>query len=223
MSCDWVLIFSRSRVVASLSGSEVRKAAITKQCLNSLGGTLQSEPAPTGRTSDDRGNPNGGSDSLGGPDATARLAQVLTLSSRTIAVLNVGHGWPIGWAIAAALAIGILTRVLGIPRAFYYALALALPLLYVFEFTSLGLCLSGLGQGELHDRAKYLAQWRRRELVAKHLRSCSPDGADLTTGCPAVKPRGPDSGRWPAEWCTALAEEDGRWGMPPCVRGREGC
>ncbi|RWI87943.1 MAG: ABC transporter permease [Mesorhizobium sp.] len=133
-------------------------------------------------------------------DIDLSVAQVLTLSSMTIAVLNVNLGWPIGWAITAAVAIGlltglinafftlyfrihslivtlgtgtflhgltlwisssrtiggidwslvnavILTRFLGIPLAFYYALALALVLLYVFEFTSLGRKALFVGRG----------------------------------------------------------------------------
>jgi ribose transport system permease protein len=133
-------------------------------------------------------------------DIDLSVAQVLTLSSMTIAVLNVDHGWPIGWAIVAALAIGvatgllnafftlffrihslivtlgtgtflhgvtlwvsdsrtiggidwtlvqavILTRVLGIPLAFYYAIAFVLLLVYVFEFTSLGRKALFVGRG----------------------------------------------------------------------------
>jgi ribose transport system permease protein len=125
---------------------------------------------------------------------------MLTLSSMTIAVLNVGHGWPIGAAIAVAILIGgvvgvvnafftlyfrihslivtlgtgtflhgvtlwisdsrtiggvdwtlvqavIITRFLGIPLAFYYAVALALLLFYVFEFTSLGRKALFVGRG----------------------------------------------------------------------------
>ena len=41
-------------------------------------------------------------------DFDLSVAQVLTLSSMTIAVLNVGHGWPIGLAVCAALAIGVV-------------------------------------------------------------------------------------------------------------------
>lgn len=133
-------------------------------------------------------------------DIDLSVAQVLTLSSMVIAVLNVGQGCPIGWAIVAAIAVGlltgllnafftlyfrihslivtlgtgtflhgltlwisssrtiggidwslvnavILTRFLGIPLAFYYALALALVLLYVFEFTSLGRKALFVGRG----------------------------------------------------------------------------
>lgn len=133
-------------------------------------------------------------------DIDLSVAQVLTLSSMVIAVLNVGQGCPIGWAIVAAIAVGlltgllnafftlyfrihslivtlgtgtflhgltlwisssrtiggidwslvnavILTRFLGIPLAFYYALALALMLLYVFEFTSLGRKALFVGRG----------------------------------------------------------------------------
>nr|WP_237684272.1 sugar ABC transporter ATP-binding protein [Pseudaminobacter soli] len=41
--CDRVLIFSRGRVVSTLSGDEITKHAITERCLNSLGGNLQGE------------------------------------------------------------------------------------------------------------------------------------------------------------------------------------
>jgi ribose transport system permease protein len=133
-------------------------------------------------------------------DIDLSVAQMLTLSSMTIAVLNVGHGWPIGAAIAVAILIGgvvgvvnafftlyfrihslivtlgtgtflhgltlwisdsrtiggvdwtlvqavIITRFLGIPLAFYYAVALALLLFYVFEFTSLGRKALFVGRG----------------------------------------------------------------------------
>lgn len=45
MICDRVLIFSRGRVVASLTGAGVTKDAITKLCLSSLAGTLNIGPA----------------------------------------------------------------------------------------------------------------------------------------------------------------------------------
>lgn len=133
-------------------------------------------------------------------DIDMSLAQMLTLSSMLIAVLNVGHGWPIAAAIAVAIAVGalvglinafftlyfrihslivtlgtgtflhgvtlwisdartiggidwslvnavIITRFLGIPLSFYYALALALILFYVFEFTSLGRKALFVGRG----------------------------------------------------------------------------
>ncbi|QRI66259.1 ABC transporter permease (plasmid) [Shinella sp. PSBB067] len=133
-------------------------------------------------------------------DIDLSIAQVLTLSSMIIAVLNVNYGWPIGLAIVAAVAAGvltgllnafftlyfrihslivtlgtgtflhgltlwisssrtiggvdwglvnavILTRFLGIPLAFYYALALALLLLYVVEFTSFGRKALFVGRG----------------------------------------------------------------------------
>ncbi|MER9344092.1 ABC transporter permease [Mesorhizobium sp. M0601] len=50
----------------------------------------------------------------------------------------------IDWSLVNAV---ILTRFLGIPLAFYYALALALLLLYVFEFTSLGRKALFVGRG----------------------------------------------------------------------------
>lgn len=133
-------------------------------------------------------------------DIDLSIAQVLTLSSMIIAVLNVNYGWPIGLAIMAAVAAGvltgllnafftlyfrihslivtlgtgtflhgltlwisssrtiggvdwglvnavILTRFLGIPLAFYYALVLALLLLYVVEFTSFGRKALFVGRG----------------------------------------------------------------------------
>lgn len=46
MICDRVLIFSHGRVVASLSGAEVTKDAITELCLNSLAGALRIAPVP---------------------------------------------------------------------------------------------------------------------------------------------------------------------------------
>ncbi|WP_309085791.1 ABC transporter permease [Chelativorans sp.] len=57
-------------------------------------------------------------------------------SSRTIGGID--------WGLVNAT---ILTRFLGIPLAFYYALALALLLLYVFEFTSLGRKALFVGRG----------------------------------------------------------------------------
>lgn len=50
----------------------------------------------------------------------------------------------IDWSLVNAV---ILTRFLGIPLAFYYALALALILVYVFEFTSLGRKALFVGRG----------------------------------------------------------------------------
>lgn len=57
-------------------------------------------------------------------------------SSRTIGGID--------WSLVNAV---ILTRFLGIPLAFYYALALALLLLYIFEFTSLGRKALFVGRG----------------------------------------------------------------------------
>lgn len=57
-------------------------------------------------------------------------------SSRTIGGID--------WSLVNAV---ILTRLFGIPLAFYYALALALVLLYVFEFTSLGRKALFVGRG----------------------------------------------------------------------------
>ena len=133
-------------------------------------------------------------------DLDLSIAQVLTLSSMVIAVLNVDHGWPIGAAIGVALLVGVVTgvvnavfvlyfrihslivtlgtgtflhgitlwisdsrtisgvdwslveavigtRLLGIPLAFYYAIALGALLLYVLEFTSLGRKALFVGRG----------------------------------------------------------------------------
>lgn len=133
-------------------------------------------------------------------DLDLSIAQVLTLSSMVIAVLNVDHGWPIGAAIAMSLVVGVVvgvinaifvlffrihslivtlgtgtflhgitlwisnsrtisgidwslvdavigTRLLGIPLAFYYAVALGAVLVYVLEFTSLGRKMLFVGRG----------------------------------------------------------------------------
>ena len=133
-------------------------------------------------------------------DLDLSIAQVLTLSSMTVAVLNVDYQWPILAAIAVALAVGIVvglvnaffilyfrihslivtlgtgtflhgvtlwisdsrtisgvdralvdavlgTRFLGIALAFYYALALALLLVYMLGFTSLGRRALFVGRG----------------------------------------------------------------------------
>jgi len=124
-------------------------------------------------------------------DLDLSIAQVLTLCSMTIAVLNVDQGWPIGAAIGVALLVGIATgllnaflilyfrihslivtlgtgtflhgvalwisdsrtisgidwslvqavigfRIAGVPIAFYYAIGLAVLLIYVLDFTSFG-------------------------------------------------------------------------------------
>jgi len=133
-------------------------------------------------------------------DIDLSVAQILTLGSMVIAILNVELHWPILWAIAAAVAIGaatglvnafftlyfrihslivtlgagtflhgitlyisdsrtiggidltlveavILKRLFGIPLAFYYAIGLALVLVYVFELTSLGRKALFVGRG----------------------------------------------------------------------------
>ncbi len=133
-------------------------------------------------------------------DLDLSIAQVLTLSSMTVAVLNVDYQWPILAAIAVALAVGVATglinsffvlyfrihslivtlgtgtflhgvtlwisdsrtisgvdgalvsavlgtRFLGIALAFYYAIALALVLVYVLGFTSLGRKALFVGRG----------------------------------------------------------------------------
>jgi ribose transport system permease protein len=49
-------------------------------------------------------------------DFDVSIAYVLTLSSMLIAVLNVNAGWPMGWCILAALALGI---VVGLLNAFF--------------------------------------------------------------------------------------------------------
>ncbi|NEI74481.1 ATP-binding cassette domain-containing protein [Rhizobium lusitanum] len=45
MICDRVLVFSRGRVVASLTGADVNKVTITQYCLDSVAGTLATPPA----------------------------------------------------------------------------------------------------------------------------------------------------------------------------------
>jgi ribose transport system permease protein len=133
-------------------------------------------------------------------DLDLSIAQVLTLSSMTIAVLNVDYGWPIGAAIGIALLVGIATglinaflilyfrihslivtlgtgtflhgialwisdsrtisgidwslvqavigiRIAGVPIAFYYAIGLALILIYVLDFTSFGRKALFVGRG----------------------------------------------------------------------------
>lgn len=133
-------------------------------------------------------------------DLDLSIAQVLTLSSMVIAVLNVDHGWSIGLAIGVALLVGIVTgllnavfvlffrihslivtlgtgtflhgitlwvsnsrtisgidwslvqavigtRFIGIPLAFYYAVALGAALVYVLQFTSLGRKALFVGRG----------------------------------------------------------------------------
>lgn len=133
-------------------------------------------------------------------DYDLSVAYNLTLSSMVLAVLNVNHHWPIGWAIVAALgasvAVGfvngafviifgidpfivtlgtgtfvygivlwisdsntisgvsqslvdhvIVDQFLGIPICFYYGLALAAIIWYVFEFTPLGRRLLIVGRG----------------------------------------------------------------------------
>jgi len=128
------------------------------------------------------------------------IASVLTLSAMVLALLNVEHGWPIGWAIVAALLSGVavgvvngllvavlrldafvvtlgmsafvsgivlwisgsrtiggvsealvdpvtVSQFLGIPLAFYYALALCIVLWYVLEFTPAGRRLLFVGRG----------------------------------------------------------------------------
>lgn len=133
-------------------------------------------------------------------DLDLSIAQVLTLSSMTIAVLNVDYQWPIlaaiGVAVLAGIATGLVnaffvlyfrihslivtlgtgtflhgvtlwisnsrtisgvdwalvnavlgTRILGIALAFYYAIALALVLVYILGFTSLGRKALFVGRG----------------------------------------------------------------------------
>lgn len=133
-------------------------------------------------------------------DLDLSVAQVLTLSSMAIAVLDVDYGWPILPAIGAAVLIGILTglinaffvlyfrihslivtlgtgtflhgitlwisdsrtisgvdwglvnavlgtRILDVALAFYYAIALAIVLVYVLGFTSVGRMALFVGRG----------------------------------------------------------------------------
>lgn len=150
-------------------------------------------------------------------DIDLSVAQVLTLSSMIIAVLNVSLGWPIAAAIAVAILVGvvvgivnayftlyfrihslivtlgtgtflhgltlwisdsrtlggidwtlvnavIITRFLGIPLAFYYALALTILLFYVFEFTSLGRKALFVGRGREVARLSGIPVTRMRLL-----------------------------------------------------------
>jgi ribose transport system permease protein len=53
-------------------------------------------------------------------DLDLSIAQVLTLSSMTIAVLNVDHGWPIGAAIGVALLVGIVTGLINAVFVLYF-------------------------------------------------------------------------------------------------------
>jgi ribose transport system permease protein len=133
-------------------------------------------------------------------DYDLSIASVLSLAGAVLAVLNVRHGIPIGWAMAAALAVGgavgflngffviyfrinsmivtlgigtfvhgatlwlddqetiggisaglvqavIVKRLLGVPLAFYYALALCVIIWYVFSYTVLGRRLLFVGRG----------------------------------------------------------------------------
>ena len=133
-------------------------------------------------------------------DYDLSVAYTLALSSMVVAVLNVNHGWPIGFAILAALGVGltigaingalvvllglepfivtlgtgtfiygvdqwisnsntisgiseklvkpvIIDHFLGLPLLFFYGLALAAIIWYVFEFTPVGRRLLVVGQG----------------------------------------------------------------------------
>lgn len=133
-------------------------------------------------------------------DYDLSVAFTLTLSSMVLAILNVNDHWPVGFAILAALGVGlsvgfvngaivvlfglnpfivtlgtgtfingiiqwisnsntisgvseglvahvIVDKFLGIPLIFYYGLALALIIMYVFEFTPMGRRLLMVGQG----------------------------------------------------------------------------
>jgi len=133
-------------------------------------------------------------------DYDLSIASVLTMCSMLVAVLNVWQGWPIGLAVLAALAAGMLvgaanaliilyfrihslivtlgmgtfihgvtlwfsqsqtvsgvdialiraviaTRLFGIPLAFYYAIAIALIIWYVFTYTAAGQRLLFVGRG----------------------------------------------------------------------------
>lgn len=133
-------------------------------------------------------------------DYDLSIASVLTLTAMVLALLDVDHGWPVGWAIVVALlsgvAVGIVngalvvllrldsfvvtlgmsafvsgivlwisgsrtiggvsdslvrpvtvSRLLGIPLGFYYALGLCVALWYVFELTPAGRRLLFVGRG----------------------------------------------------------------------------
>jgi len=45
---------------------------------------------------------------LTGGDYDLSVASVLTLSAMVVALLNVTHGWPVGWAVLVAVAVGAL-------------------------------------------------------------------------------------------------------------------
>jgi ribose transport system permease protein len=53
-------------------------------------------------------------------DLDLSIAQVLTLSSMVIAVLNVDHGWPIGPAIGVALLVGVVTGLINAVFVLYF-------------------------------------------------------------------------------------------------------
>ena len=133
-------------------------------------------------------------------DFDVSIANVMTMSSMTVAVLNVLYLVPIGWCILAALAMGlvvgfmngffityfrihslivtlgtgtflhgvtlwisdsmtisgvspvlveyvIVKRLLGIPLAFYYAIAICVVIWYVFEYTAMGRRILFVGRG----------------------------------------------------------------------------
>ncbi len=133
-------------------------------------------------------------------DYDLSVAATMGVAGMSLAILNVNHGWPVGLAIAAALAIGLLVgvingaivvllgidslivtlgtstfiagvilwisnsqtisgvsnnlidyvvveRLLGIPLAFYYGIALGLVMFYVFEFMPVGRRLLFVGRG----------------------------------------------------------------------------
>lgn len=133
-------------------------------------------------------------------DFDVSIANVMTLSSMVIAVLNVLHHVPIGWCMLIALATGVLvglvngffitvfrinslivtlgvgtflhgvtlwmsdsmtisgvapvlvryvivTRVLGIPLEFYYAIVICVVVWYLFEYTAVGRRILFVGRG----------------------------------------------------------------------------
>ena len=133
-------------------------------------------------------------------DYDLSIASGLTLAGTVLALLNARHGVPIGWAIAAALAVGasvgfvngffviyyrinslivtlgvgtfihgitlwlgdqqtisgvseglvtavIVTRLIGVPLGFYYALLLCAAIWYVLSYTALGRRMLFVGRG----------------------------------------------------------------------------
>jgi len=184
-------------------------------------------------------------------DYDLSIAGVLTLSSMVVAILNVNSGWPIGFAILAALVVGAVTgaingiivtffgidslivtlgtgtilggivlwisnsntisgvsttlvnlvvgqRFLGVSLEFYYGVALAVLLWYLFEYTALGRRLLFVGRGRSVARLSGLHVQRLRvgAMVASGTISAAAGvlyvgtigGADPTSGLQFLLP-----------------------------------